>query len=87
MYILSLTWRVEGGRRCTGLWIRRTTLNRYYYIILVQLTVSGVLLNSRMREIELTLFNDAANTIQQQDDGRTVFLAQHYYLEALTPKS
>jgi hypothetical protein len=25
-----------------------------------------------MREIELTLFNDAANTIQQRDDGRTL---------------
>jgi len=37
-------------------------IDRYYYIILVWQTVSDVLLISRMREIELTLLNDAANT-------------------------
>jgi hypothetical protein len=35
------------------------------YIIIVQFTLSGVLLNSRMREIELTLLKDAAKIIQQ----------------------
>ena len=50
------------------------------YIILVWQAVSDVLLNSHMREIELTLLNDAANTSYQWDDGRLVSLAGSVYL-------